>query len=340
MSSPVGIALVGYGYWGPNLARNFAANAGCALRAIVELGDERRELAGRTYPDAAATADYDAVLARRDVDAVAIATPVSTHFDLARKALEAGKDVLIEKPMTETAAQSRQLVELADANGRILAVDHTFLFTGAVAKIKQLVDSGQLGDVLYIDSARTNLGLFQQDVNVMADLAPHDLSIVGYLLGRDPVSVRALGAAHEQHEPEYIAYIHLEYAGGAIAHFHVNWLSPVKIRQMLVCGSQKMVVFDDNDPSEKVRIYDKGVEFSPGDTDAFYRLRVDYRSGDMVAPKLERTEALAAEVEHFAAAVRDRTTPIADGRAGLAVVRILEAAQQSLDTGGEKVMLS
>jgi len=331
--------LVGYGYWGPNVARNFAAQADCSLAAICEKSPARAELARRQYPQARVVADFDEMLAMAGLDAVLIAVPVSGHFDLARKALLAGKDVLVEKPLTATSAQAQELIRIASERGRLLAVDHTFLFTGAVRKIKEIIDSGALGRVVYVDSVRINLGLFQNDVNVVYDLAPHDLAIMAYLVGEDPVSVQAMGKSHAGDGLESIAYLHLEFPGELIAHFHFNWLAPVKIRRTLIGGTKQMIVYDDMEPSEKVKVYDKGVVIKQGDIDSLYKTIVDYRTGDMVAPKLAHQEALAAEARHFLECVRTRAAPLADGLAGLRVVRILEAAQASLAQNSRPVRL-
>jgi len=335
----LGIGLVGFGYWGPNLARNFASQSDCRLVAICEIKEDRAELAARTYPSSIVTPNYNDLLESEEIDAIVIATPVDSHFQLAKNALVANKDVLVEKPIARTLAEARELVELAEMNQRILAVDHTFLFTGAVRKIKEIVDSGDLGEILYVDSVRINLGLFQQDVNVIYDLAPHDLSIITYLIAEDPVYVRAMGACHAHATLENIAYLHLEYANGMIAHFHLNWLAPVKIRRFLIGGTNKMVVYDDLESSEKVKVYDKGIVVTQNDLDAIYRIKVDYRTGDMIAPKLIQQEALSVEVEHFLTCLRDRRQPISDGRAGVRVLQILEATQLSLRKNGERIKL-
>ncbi len=251
----------------------------------------------------------------------------------------AGKDVLVEKPLTRTAGEARELVGLAEDAGRILAVDHTFLYSGAVLKVKELIDQGELGKITYIDSVRVNLGLFQEDVSVIYDLAPHVLSIVDFLIGREPVFVRAMGTRHADNHMEHLAYLHLEYEDGLIAHFHLNWLAPVKIRRALIGGTKKMIVYDDLEQSEKVKVYDKGVVIRSDDRDSLNRVCFDYRMGDMVAPKLEYREPLDAEAEHILVCVRTRTRPRADGEAGYRVTRILEAAQRSIQRGGVPVGL-
>jgi predicted dehydrogenase len=333
-----GIGLVGYGYWGPNLARNFRQVPDCTLVAICDQSEQRREVARRNCPGCEITASIQALLDNQDIHAVAIATPASTHCDLARQALLAGKDVLVEKPMTRTVAAAESLVELARQTGRILAVDHTFLFTPAVRKIKQLVDRGELGKLLYLDAVRTNLGVFHADHNVLFDLAPHEVSIVLHLVERDPISVQAHGACHTNNGVENLAYVHLEFDEGFVAHFHLNWLAPVKIRQTILAGSRQMVVYDDGQPSEKVKVYNKGIALRPADgVDAMYKAAINYRTGDMVAPHLEQREALAVEVEHFVDCVRERKRPLVSGEDGLRVVRILEAAQRSLRSMGQRI---
>ena len=337
----VGIGLVGYGYWGPNLGRNFAATAGCRCVAICDQSPSRLEGASRQFPGCLTTTRYADLLEHPGIDAIAIATPAATHFTLARQALLSGKDVLVEKPMTTTAADAEELIDLADRHSRVLAVDHTFLYTDAVRKIKELLDAGEIGDLLYMDSVRTNLGLFQRDHNVIWDLAPHELSIVLHLVSVDPISVQALGACHAGNGIENLAYVHLEFPNNLVAHFHLNWLAPVKIRQTIVAGSRKMIVYDDMQRSEKIKVYDKGiaVDSTSGGIDALYKASINYRTGDVVAPHLKNSEALAVEVAHFVECVRTRQRPVVDGVAGLRVVRLLEAAQQSLDQGGQRVAL-
>jgi predicted dehydrogenase len=335
----VGIGLVGYGYWGPNLARNFTLEANCRLAAICELQADRARLAAQRHPGTAVTDRYAALLEDPHVDAVVIATPLPTHFGLARQALLADKDVLLEKPMTRTAAEAEALVGLARAGGRILAVDHTFLFTDAIRKLKELVRGGTLGDLLYMDSVRTNLGLFHPDHNVLFDLAPHEISIVLHLLERDPVSVQVHGVCHTNNGVENLAYVHLEFEGGFVAHFHLNWLAPVKIRQTILAGSRQMVVYDDMQRIEKLKIYNKGIALRGDGVHARQAAGVNYRTGEMVAPHLPNQEALAVEVAHFVECVAQRKPPLVPGEDGLRVVRILEAAQCSLNNRGQRVEL-
>ncbi|MGE5506084.1 MAG: Gfo/Idh/MocA family protein [Actinomycetota bacterium] len=336
----IGIGLVGYGYWGPNLARNIARRADCRLVTICDRSPARAEVARQHFPHTHVTTEFEEMLADPAIDAIVVATPVEAHFRLASAALEAGKDVLVEKPLTADVAEAEALVDLARRKGRILAVDHTFLFTGAVMRMRQLVESGEIGDVVYMDSVRVNLGLFQHDVNVIWDLAPHDLSIFQYVTGLRPTAVRALGHRTHSDLHESVAYVHLEYGGASVAHCHLNWVSPVKLRISMFGGTKKMIVYDDMEHSEKIKIYDKGVTVSDIDRDTYNKVRVDYRTGDMWAPKLSMREALDLEVEEFVACVRDRTRPRVDGEFGLDIVRQLAACQASIDAGGERVEIA
>lgn len=334
------ICIAGYGYWGPNMARNFDALPGCRVSSVCDISAERSEKAGRAYPDAQIFSNLDEALDSDDISAVVIATPVSTHYELAEKALTAGKDVLVGKPLAQNSADAAELVKIAAGNNLVLAVDHTFLYTGAVRKIKSMVDSGDIGDVIYIDSVRINLGIFRQDVNVLYDLAPHDLSIACHLLGENPTHARAIGTRHGAGNYEYLSYLHLEYENGRTAHFHLNWLSPVKIRRTLIAGTKKMIVYDDMEPSEKVKAYDRGVSVRDGDADSLRKALVDYRTGDMDAPKLDDSEALAVQAAHFEDCVRKRKTPLADGKSGLKIVKIIEAAQLSASRDGERIQIN
>ncbi|MBI5165418.1 MAG: Gfo/Idh/MocA family oxidoreductase [Magnetospirillum sp.] len=336
----VGIGLVGYGYWGPNLARNFSRRRDCRLVQICDRSTTRAELARQHYPNTSVTTEYEDLLNDPAVDAIIVATPVDAHFHLASQALDAGKDVLVEKPLTSTIAEAEALVALARRRGRILAVDHTFLFTGAVLRMRELVAAGELGDIIYMDSVRVNLGLFQHDVNVIWDLAPHDLSIFQYVCGTRPVAVRAMGHRTHSDLHESVAYVHLEYGGAAVAHCHVNWVSPVKLRLSMIAGTRKMIVFDDMEHSEKIKVYDKGISVRDIDRDTYNQVRVDYRTGDMWAPKLGMREALDLEAEEFIASVRDRHQPRVDGEFGLDIVRQLAACQRSIELGGERVEIA
>lgn len=329
------VGVIGYGYWGPNLVRNFGEVDEVHVKWIADLRADRRGQAAKRHAHIRVTSDAGDIFNDPDVSAIVIATPVAGHFELASRALEAGKHVLIEKPMTRTVAEAEALVALADRQGLVLMVDHTFIYTGAVQRIKEVVDVGELGDLMYLDSVRINLGLFQSDVDVLWDLAPHDIAILNHLVPELPISVSAAGADHTGSGLVDVAYITLHYPGNFIAHLHVNWLSPVKIRQMLLGGSRRMLVYDDMEPSEKVRVYDRGVRVTT--EEGIHRTLVDYRTGDMWAPKLANREALSVECGHFVECVRFNRVPQSSGRAGLNVVRVLEAAQRSLAGRGERV---
>jgi predicted dehydrogenase len=286
------------------------------------------------------TADYRAVVNDPTVDAVAVVTPVATHFQIAKDLLRAGKHVLLEKPLAATVREAEELIEIAEQNKRTLMVDHTFVYTGAVRKMKEIVSSGELGELLYFDSVRINLGLFQRDINVLWDLAPHDLSIMDYLIDRQPEGLSAIGSCHIEKGIENIAYLIMKFPDDFIAHFHFNWLAPVKIRHTLIAGSSKMVLYDDIEPTEKVRIYDKGVTANRvGDREADYQTLVSYRTGDVWAPKLDSTEALRYVVAEFLDSIREGRRCLTDGQAGLRVVRILEAAHRSMKNGGQAEIL-
>lgn len=338
-AQPITVGVIGCGYWGPNLIRNFAENPNAELRWMCDTDAWRLAQIGRRYPSARAGGDYRQVLDDEGLDAVVIATPVATHYPFARAALEAGKHVLIEKPLTGDARQAEELVALADERGLTLMVDHTFVYTGAVRKIKESLQRDELGELLYFDSVRINLGLFQTDVNVVWDLAPHDLSIMDYLVDRRPVELTATGSCHIEAGIENIAYLMLKFDDSFIAHFHFNWLSPVKIRRTLIAGSRKMIVYDDIEPTEKVRIYDKSVVASRSGDEEKYQTLVSYRTGDVWVPKLDTTEALRHVAAEFLSAIKEARPALTDGRAGLRVVRLLEAAQQSIDGGGRPVAL-
>jgi predicted dehydrogenase len=340
----IGIAVVGYGYWGPNLVRNFWEVPDARLVSVCDLKPERLAGVQGRYPAVEITSNFNDILNDTRIDAVAIATPVFSHFDLALRALQAGKHVFVEKPMASTSEQAARLVDEAEKRGLVLAVDHTFIHTGAVRKMRELVDDG-VGDVYYYDSVRVNLGLFQHDVSVIWDLAVHDLSIMDYVLPYKPVAVSAAGVSHVEGEPENIAYLNLFFSNTVIAHVHVNWLAPVKVRRTLVGGSKKMIVYDDLEPSEKIKVYDKGITLNGngqgnGNGDKRYQMLVGYRTGDMWAPQLDMREALGVELREFVGCVQQRKSPIADGHAGLRVVRILEAATQSLAERGRVIELA
>jgi predicted dehydrogenase len=337
----IGVAVIGYGYWGPNLVRNFAEVPGVRLAAVCDLNKERLAPVKARYPSVAVTDNYDEILADPAIDAVAIATPVSSHFKLAMRALMAGKHVFVEKPIASSTEEAERLVEEAARRGLVLAVDHTFVHTGAVRKIRELAE-GSLGEIYYYDSVRVNLGLFQHDVSVIWDLAVHDLSIMDYVLPARPVAVSATGISHVPGEPENIAYLNLFFDTNLIAHVHVNWLAPVKVRRTLIGGSRKMIVYDDLEPSEKIKVYDKGITLNgnpKANGEKVYQALVGYRTGDMWAPHLDVKEALATELREFAECIEKGSAPIADGRSGLRVVRILEAATLSLAQRGRVVEL-
>jgi predicted dehydrogenase len=333
------VGVIGCGYWGPNLLRNFAENESAELRWICDADQVRLAAMGRRYPAARTTTDYQELVGDSELDAIAIVTPVATHFQIAEAALHAGKHLLVEKPLTATGREAAELSDLADSKKLTLMVDHTFIYTGAVRKMKEIVASGELGDLLYFDSVRINLGLFQKDINVLWDLAPHDLSIMDYLIDRQPVAVSAIGSCHIEPGIENIAYLMMNFGDDFIAHFHFNWLAPVKIRRTMIAGSRKMVLYDDIEPTEKVRIYDKGVTASRvgSDREADYQTLVSYRTGDVWAPKLDSTEALRYVVAEFLESIRTGRRPLTDGQSGVRVVRLLEAAQESIKNGGQLI---
>lgn len=332
------MGLVGYGYWGPNLARNAAEAAGGELAAVADFSPAALARASKRHPGARLYADWREMLADSGVDAVLIATPVSSHFEIALAALKAGKHVLIEKPMTSTSAEGEILIREAEQRKLTLMVDHTFVYTSAVRKIRQLIEDGSLGDLYYYDATRVNLGLFQRDVNVIWDLAVHDLSILNYLMDEEPVGVTASGAGHIAGSPENIARITLFYESGAVANVNVNWLAPVKVRQTLIGGSRKMIVYDDLEPSEKIKVYDRGVHVT-SNPEEVQDLRVSYRMGDMWAPQLSVKEALLTEIEHFVDCIEHGKTPLTSGANGLGVVSMLEGAMLSLRRRGMPIDL-
>jgi predicted dehydrogenase len=334
----LGVGVIGYGYWGPNLVRNFMEAPGSTVVAVSDLSAERLAPLAARYPTVRATTDYRELLADPRVEAVVIATPVASHFELAMAALSAGRHVLVEKPLAADSVQAQALVEEAERRGLVLMVDHTFIYTGAVRKIRELIAAGALGQIYYYDSIRINLGLFQHDVNVIWDLAVHDLSIMDYVLPARPVAVSATGISHLVGQPENVAYITLFFPERQIAHVHVNWLTPVKVRRTLIGGSEKMIVYDDLEPSEKLKVYDKGVTVGQHPEDV-YELLVSYRSGDMYAPRFDTTEALRTEAAHFVECIQTGVCPEADGHAGLRIVRIMEAAEESLRARGRLVEL-
>jgi predicted dehydrogenase len=304
----------------------------------VDQDKKKLDLVQRRYPGIKVTTNFQDLLEDSSIDAVAIATPVSTHFELGMAALKAGKHLWLEKPMTETSMQARKLVEESMRRQRVLFVDHTFVYTGAVRKMGEIIKSGDLGRVYYYDSTRVNLGLFQRDVNVISDLAVHDFSILDYLLGEHPVAVSASGINHFPGTPENLAYVTLFYDSGTIAHINISWLAPVKVRQILIGGSNKMITYDDLEPSEKVKVYDKGVSFTD-DPKQIYEMRVGYRTGDMWAPKLDGTEALRLGGQHFVDCIVNGKVPETNGNLGLRVVELVEAATSSMRGKGETVYI-
>jgi len=331
------VAVIGTGYWGPNLIRNFLAADHVEAVVACDLDSDRLAKMQKAFFGIETSSDPGAVIARPDIDIVVIATPVNSHHALATAALSAGKHCFIEKPMASSVAEAEQLIELAERKGLTIFVDHTFIYTGAVRKMKEIVSSGRLGDIYYFDSVRVNLGLFQHDVNVIWDLAPHDLSIMDYLLERRPRAVSAVGTCHVGNGLEDIAYLTLEFDNNLIAHFHVNWLAPMKIRTTLIGGTKSMIVYDDIETSEKVKVYDKGIDVTS--REGVYSTLVQYRTGDMLSPKLDQDEALAVGTRHFMDCVINNKRPLTDGHAGLNVVRILEASEVSIKNRGRMVDL-
>lgn len=332
----INVGIIGYGYWGPNIVRNFSSTEGCTVVSICDCDQAALQRAHLAHQNIPATQDWNDILASPEIDVVAVITPVSTHFELAKKALENGKHVFVEKPFTATVAQAEELITLAEKKRLTIMVDHTFIFTGAVKKIKELVDDKVLGDLYYYDSVRVNLGLFQRDVNVIWDLAPHDFAVMDYLLDERPVAVSACGKAHVNGQ-EDTAYVTALFTNNLIAHFNVNWLSPVKVRTTLIGGEKKMLVWNDLEADEKIKIYDKGVSVKSKEDD--YTMRVNYRSGDMHSPRIEQSEALKTETAYFLKCIKENTMPINDGRSGLRVVRMLEACSESLKKKGREIIL-
>lgn len=337
-SSQIGVGVVGYGYWGPNLVRNFASNGSARLMGVSDLDAGKLASIQRLYPSVTTTERYHDLLDDPRIDAIAIATPVHSHYELALAALKAGKHVLVEKPLAPSSDLVLRLIDEADRRGLTLMVDHTFLYTPAVQKIRELMARGELGEVYYYDSTRSSLGLFQSDVNVIWDLAVHDISIIQHILDEDPVAVSATGSCHVAGTPENMAHITLFFKSRCVAHVSVNWLSPIKVRQTFVGGSKKMIVYDDLEPTEKIKVYDKGITLN-GSSEKAHQFRIGYRAGDMWAPHISAKEALQTEVEHFIDCVRDGTPPMSDGRSGLRVVEVLEAASRSISEQGKPVLL-
>jgi len=335
-SSVVRVAVIGYGYWGPNVVRNFHGLDNCELVAICDQSRAALQRARRVYPAVLLTSDFAEILTSPVIDAVAVVTPVWTHFELAKAALENGKHVFVEKPFTSTSRQAEELIELAERKKLTIMVDHTFLFGGAVRKMRQIIEDGLLGPLYYFDSTRVNLGLFQHDVSVIWDLAPHDLSVMDHLINCRPEAIVATGGKHLNEHAD-MAFITVYYPSNIIGHVNVNWLSPVKVRTTLIGGKDKMLVWNDLEADEKIKIYDKGVEITNGQS--VHDLLVNYRSGDVWAPRVDLSEALNVELSYFIDCICNDRTPINDGHAGLRVVKMLEAAEQSLHDRGRIVHL-
>ncbi len=333
----VKIGVFGFGYWGPNLVRNFSATNGCVVKKVVDTREERLKKVNELYPSIEVSTDADSIFEDETIDGVVITLPVSLHHEFSRKALFKGKHVLVEKPFTRTKKEALELIDIATEKNKVLMVDHTYLYTGAVQKIKKLVSAGELGEIQYFDSVRINLGLFQHDVNVIWDLAPHDISILMYLAEEQPKSVIATGISHTDNKIENIAYLIVNFNSNKIAHFTSSWTSPVKIRQILIGGTKKMVLFDDLEPTEKVKVYDSGYKVKG--TEDKNRLLVDYRTGDIYIPKIDQKEALRGVTEDFVDCVTNGKKPLSTCESGLAVVSILEAAQMSIENRGKEILL-
>ena len=334
----INVGVIGLGYWGPNLVRNFMANPGTRVVCVCDRIPARLEKAKALYPSVKITNRPEELIADSSIDAVVIATPVAGHFDLAMAALKAGKHVFVEKPMTTTSDQALQLIEEAARKKLTLLVDHTFVYTGVVRKMRELIKAPSFGKPSYFDSTRVNLGLFQHDVNVLWDLAVHDLSIMAYVLDATPVAVSATGHSHVAGQPENVAFLTVFFASDLIAHVNVSWLSPVKVRKTLIGGSKQMIVYDDLETSEKLKVYDKGITVT--DTpDDIHKMLISYRTGDLWSPKINDTEALQVEVSHFASCVNGLDQPLTGGEQGLEIVRILEAANVSMLNRGAPVDL-
>jgi len=337
-ASMLRVAVVGCGYWGPNLLRNFVACPHTRLVAACDRDAARLQKALSAYPGVEAIVEFEQLLARTDIDAVAIATPVATHEPLATAALETGKHVLVEKPLASTARGAERLLRLAQNRGLTLMVDHTFVYSGAIELIKRLVEEGELGELYFIDSVRINLGLLQHDINVVWDLATHDISILDFLFGRLPRSLAATGSCHVNPELEDVAYLSLDFGGNLLASVHVNWLSPVKIRHLIIGGSRKSLVYNNLDPVEPIKIFDRGVEVGESPEERA-RILVSYRTGDVWSPHVPLIEPLQRVILDFVKSVKTGASPRSDGESGLRVVRVLESAQRSIKAQGGRIIL-
>lgn len=331
------VGIIGYGYWGPNLVRNFFSLANCRVKAVADARKQRLEHLAKNFPSVSGVSNADDIINDPAIDAVVIATPVFTHFELAQKALQQGKHVLLEKPMTSTVEEAETLINLALQKNLSLMVDHTFLYTGAVEKIKEMIDGDKLGAVKYLDSTRINLGLFQPDINVLWDLAPHDLSILRYIINEAPYSVNATGVSHTNNNIENIAYLTIKYQSGFIAHFNCSWTSPVKVRMMLIGGDKKMILYNDVEPTEKIKVYDTGYNHRTDEEKK--QILVDYRTGDIYVPKLSTTEALVGVATDFVSSIVEKTTPRSGYQLGLDVVKILEASERSIKNNGCEILI-
>jgi predicted dehydrogenase len=335
--SNIHIGVIGYGYWGPNIVRNFFATPSCTVKMVADSRKERLDLLAKIFPSILGVNDAEDILTSKDIDAVVIATPVFSHFGLAKRALLQGKHVLIEKPMTSSVEEADELIELAAKKGLTLMADHTFLYTGAVQKMKEIIESTVIGTPLYFDSSRINLGLFQPDINVLWDLAPHDISILTYLITEIPESINATGISHTRNDIENIAYLTVNYNSNFIAHFTCSWSSPVKVRQTLIGGDIKMILYNDLEPSEKVRVYDTGYNYKTEEDRT--RIMVDYRTGDVHIPKLSTREALAGVADDFVQSILQNKQPLSNALLGRSVVRILEASQKSIKNLGKEIRI-
>ncbi len=332
----ISVGVIGYGYWGPNIVRNFNLVPQSKVTGICDSNPNVEEKLSRTFPQIKITRDFNELLTDPGIDVIAIVTPVSTHYDLAKKALENGKHVFVEKPFTQTPAQSLELINIAERNNLKIMVDHTFLFSGAVSKIKEYITNGDMGEIYYYDSTRINLGLFQRDVNVIWDLAPHDFAIMLHLLSDRPDAVRVFSKSHIN-GMEDVAHILVYFTNNLMAHFNVNWLSPVKIRSTMIGGDKRMLVWNDISPDEKIKVYDRGVNHKT--TEDIHNLLVSYRSGDMCSPNLDQREPLFIEVSHFIECIIENKRNLSDGQTGLEVVQLLHACEKSIRNHGGLVVL-
>lgn len=331
----INIGIIGYGYWGKKLVRNFNHLEDCEVKTVCEIDERKHPAFKKIYPSINIITDLQAIWADETIDAVVIATPVDSHFSISKQALLYDKHVLVEKPLTNSFESAQELIYLAKKKGKLLMVDHTFLYTGAVRYLKKSVENGDLGDLNYIDSTRINLGLFQHDVNVLWDLAPHDISICVHLLDTQPVSVQATGISHTATGLENIAYLILKFENNIIAHFNCSWISPVKVRMMLIGGDKKMVVYNDTEPTEKIKIYDSG--FKVETDEEKNKIIADYRVGDIYVPKIDITEALSLMAQDFITCIQTKKTPLSSDLLGLKVVKILDAAQQSIRQNSKEI---